>query len=74
MIEFMLDTANLEAIARCVDLFPISGVTSNPSILEKEGNIDFFSHLRKIREIIGPDRSLHVRFVALVARGIIKAA
>jgi TalC/MipB family fructose-6-phosphate aldolase len=74
MIEFMLDTANLEAIARCVDLFPIAGVTSNPSILEKEGKIDFFPHLRKIRELIGPDRSLHVQTVAEDAHGIIKEA
>jgi TalC/MipB family fructose-6-phosphate aldolase len=74
MIEFMLDTANLEAIARCVDLFPIAGVTSNPSILEAEGKIDFFPHLRKIRELIGPDRSLHVQVVAGDAQGIIREA
>jgi TalC/MipB family fructose-6-phosphate aldolase len=72
MIEFMIDTANLEAIARCVDLFPVAGVTSNPSILEIEGKIDFFPHLRKIREIIGPDRSLHVQVIAEDAPGIIK--
>jgi TalC/MipB family fructose-6-phosphate aldolase len=70
----MIDTANLEAIARCVDLFPIAGVTSNPSILELEGKIDFFPHLRKIREIIGPGRSLHVQVVAEDAQGIIKEA
>jgi TalC/MipB family fructose-6-phosphate aldolase len=70
----MIDTANLEAIARCVDLFPIAGVTSNPSILEREGKIDFFPHLRKIRDIIGPDRSLHVQVVARDAGGIIREA
>jgi TalC/MipB family fructose-6-phosphate aldolase len=72
MIEFMIDTANLEAIARYVDLFPIAGVTSNPSILELEGKIEFFPHLRKIREIIGPGRSLHVQVIAEDAQGIIK--
>lgn len=72
MIEFMIDTANLEAITRYVDLFPVAGVTSNPSILELEGKIDFFPHLRKIREIIGPGRSLHVQVIAEDAQGIIK--
>jgi TalC/MipB family fructose-6-phosphate aldolase len=74
MIEFMLDTANLEAISRFVDIFPIAGVTSNPSILKPEGKIDFFPHMRKIRDIIGPDRSLHIQVIAEDAPGIIREA
>jgi TalC/MipB family fructose-6-phosphate aldolase len=74
MIEFMLDTANLEAIARFVDTFPITGVTSNPSILRSEGKIDFFPHLKKVRAVIGKDRSLHVQVIAENADDIIKEA
>jgi TalC/MipB family fructose-6-phosphate aldolase len=74
MIEFMLDSANLEAIARCVEAFPLAGVTGNPSILKKEGKIDFFSHLRKIRGIIGTDRSLHVQVVAPDAERMVREA
>jgi TalC/MipB family fructose-6-phosphate aldolase len=74
MIEFMLDTANIAAISRFVDIFPITGVTSNPSILKSEGKLDFFSHLKKIREIIGPDRSLHIQIVAEDFQGILKEA
>jgi TalC/MipB family fructose-6-phosphate aldolase len=74
MMEFMLDTANIDAISRCIDVFPISGVTGNPSILKAEGRIDFFPHLKKIREIIGRDRSLHVQVTAGDFQGIIKEA
>jgi TalC/MipB family fructose-6-phosphate aldolase len=74
MIEFMLDTANIDAICRLVDTFPIAGVTSNPSILKSEGKIDFFPHMKKIRDIIGPDRSLHIQVIAKDFQGIVKDA
>jgi TalC/MipB family fructose-6-phosphate aldolase len=74
MIEFMLDSANLPAIARRLETFPIAGVTSNPSILKKEGKVDFFSHLRRVRELIGPDRSLHVQVVAPDAASMVREA
>ena len=60
-MELLLDTANLEQIQKYVDTLPIDGVTSNPSIIKKEGKIDFFEHLRQIRQIIGKNRTLHVQ-------------
>ncbi|MDR2134683.1 MAG: fructose-6-phosphate aldolase [Treponema sp.] len=74
MIEFMLDTANIDAIGRCIDVFPVSGVTGNPGILKAEGKIDFFPHLKKIREIIGVERSLHIQVTAVDFQGIIEEA
>ncbi|BCZ49368.1 transaldolase [Clostridium gelidum] len=63
-MEYMFDTANIEAIEEGIKIFPITGVTSNPSIIKKEGKIDFFNHFRKIREIIGSDKTLHIQVVA----------
>jgi TalC/MipB family fructose-6-phosphate aldolase len=74
MIEFMLDTANIEAISRLVDTYPIAGVTSNPSILKKEGKIDFFPHMKEIRDIIGLNRSLHIQVIAEDFEGMVKDA
>ena len=31
-MKYLLDTANLDAIRYYTDIFPIAGVTSNPSI------------------------------------------
>lgn len=63
-MEIMLDTANLAAIEKALETYPISGVTSNPSIIKAEGGVDFFSHLKKIRSLIGNERSLHVQVVS----------
>lgn len=73
-MEILLDSANLKSIKRFGETLPLAGVTTNPSIIKKEGKIDFFAHLRKIRTIIGPQRSLHVQVVATDVEGILKDA
>lgn len=73
-MEFLLDTANLEDIKFYADILPLSGVTSNPSIIKKEGKIDFFEHMKAIRRIIGTDKSLHVQVVATDYEGMLKDA
>ncbi|CAM3124278.1 fructose-6-phosphate aldolase [Lactiplantibacillus plajomi] len=62
-MEFLLDTVDIAAIQKYVNIIPLSGVTSNPSIVKKAGKIDFFSHMRQIRQIIGPDATLHAQVV-----------
>lgn len=62
-MEFLLDTSDLTAIKKYLDIIPLSGVTTNPSIIKKGGKVDFFAHLRQIREILGPQRTFHVQVV-----------
>lgn len=71
-MEFLLDSANIEEIRACIDVFPITGVTTNPSILKLEGAVDFFPHLRAIRDIIGTERSLHVQVTASSWEGMVR--
>lgn len=73
-MEFLFDSANLEAIQTYSACFPITGVTSNPSILKAEGKIDLFEHMRKIRQIIGPDKTLHMQVIAEDCEGMLKEA
>ena len=63
-MELMLDTANLQELDRYLADYPAVGVTSNPSILNKEGGVDLWEHLRKVKALCGEDRSLHVQVVA----------
>ena len=35
-MKLFIDDANIEAIKRLCDLYPIDGVTTNPSILSKQ--------------------------------------
>ncbi|MDN6423036.1 MAG: fructose-6-phosphate aldolase, partial [Tetragenococcus koreensis] len=53
-------------------VLPLTGVTTNPSIVKKEGKVDFFAHMNTIREIIGKERSLHVQVVAKDKAGMLK--
>ncbi len=71
-MEFLFDSANLEAIKKYSEIYPITGVTSNPSIIKKEGKIDFFRHFRQIRNVIGMERSLHIQVTGRDAETMIR--
>lgn len=73
-MELMLDTINLEIIAKYNECLNISGVTSNPSIVKKEGKVDFTAHMKEIRNIIGVNKSLHIQVVGVTANEMIKDA
>ena len=59
-MRIILDTANLDDIRYFNEYFPIEGVTTNPTILSKEGG-DIVSHLKQIRAIIGESKELHIQ-------------
>lgn len=59
-MKLILDTANLEDIRYFNTYYPIEGVTTNPTILSREGG-DVLKLLKDIREIIGPYKELHVQ-------------
>lgn len=70
---YLLDTANLGQIKRAFDLYPMSGVTTNPTIISKEKR-SFLDILKGIREVIGEDKMLHVQAVSTKAEDIVKEA
>lgn len=70
---YFLDTADIKAIKHCNEFYPISGVTTNPSIVAR-AQADFWSLLKEIRSIIGDDKMLHVQTRAETADGIIAEA
>jgi transaldolase len=59
-MKFFIDTANLDEIRECSELGLIDGVTTNPSLVAKEGNVDFKEHLAKICEMVKGDISAEV--------------
>ncbi|MDD3185504.1 MAG: fructose-6-phosphate aldolase [Anaerostipes sp.] len=73
-MELLFDTANIEDIKKYMQYYPITGITSNPSILKSEGDVDFFGVLKEIRSIIGMERSLHVQVISEDAEGMIEEA
>lgn len=73
-MEILFDTANLADIEALTPIYPVSGVTTNPTIIKAAGRIDFYNHFRRIREIIGADRTLHVQVLAQDTPGILADA
>ena len=54
-MQFFLDTANLNEIREAVAFGFADGVTTNPSLIAKEANVDFKQHIAAICEIVkGP--------------------
>lgn len=59
-MKFFIDTANLDEIREANELGLIDGVTTNPSLVAKEGDIDFKEHIAKICEMVKGDVSAEV--------------
>ena len=54
-MKFFLDTANLDEIREGASLGFADGVTTNPSLIAKEGDVDFRQHIAAICQIVsGP--------------------
>jgi transaldolase len=54
-MKFFIDTASLSEIREATALGLIDGVTTNPTLVAKEGNVDFKKHIAAICEIVqGP--------------------
>ena len=58
-MEFMLDTLNLEEIKKWSEVLPLAGVTSNPTIAEKEGK----ASVNEIRDRLNFGRKLTVQLM-----------
>ncbi len=59
-MKFFIDTANLDEIREATELGLIDGVTTNPSLVAKEGDVDFKEHIAKICEMVDGDVSAEV--------------
>src|SRR5256885_12871984 len=54
-MKFFIDTANLNEIREAASLGVLDGVTTNPSLVAKEGDVDFREHIAAICKIVsGP--------------------
>jgi transaldolase len=59
-VKFFIDTANLKEIREAAELGVIDGVTTNPSLIAKEGGVDFKQHIAAICESVQGDVSAEV--------------
>lgn len=70
-MKYFLDTANVEEIRQAASLGIIDGVTTNPSLIAKEGR-NFEEVIREIVEIV--DGPISAEVVSLEAEGMVEEA
>lgn len=70
-MRFFVDTANIEDIKKANDMGVICGVTTNPSLIAKEGR-DFKEVIKEITEIVDGPISGEVKATTVDAEGMIK--
>lgn len=70
-MKFFVDTANIEDIKKANDMGVICGVTTNPSLIAKEGR-DFNEVIKEITSIVDGPISGEVKATTVDAEGMIK--
>ena len=70
-MRFFIDTANVEEIRKANDMGVICGVTTNPSLIAKEGR-DFKEVIKEIASIVDGPISGEVKATTTDAEGMIK--
>lgn len=68
-MKFFIDTANIDEIREANELGILAGVTTNPSLVAKEG-VDFHERLKEITQIVKGSVSAEV--ISLDTEGMIK--
>lgn len=71
-MRFFLDTANVGEIRKAASWGVIAGVTTNPTLVGKEGKIDFHERIREIASVI--DGPVSAEVVSMDKEGMVREA
>jgi transaldolase len=73
-MQFFVDTANLNDIREAAELGILDGVTTNPSLMAKEGisgDAKVLEHYRAICEIVGPGCDVSAEVISTDFKGMV---
>jgi transaldolase len=74
-MQFFIDTANLNEIREAAELGILDGVTTNPSLMAKEGisgEANILRHYRDICEIVGEDMAVSAEVIGTDYKNMIE--
>ncbi len=71
-MKFFIDTANLDEIKTAASFGVIDGVTTNPSLVSQEGNIDFHTRIKEICDLV--DGPVSAEVVSVDTDGMVEEA
>lgn len=72
-MKLLIDSADINEIKRLYDVYPVDGVTCNPTILKKT-NRQPYVVLKEIRAFITADADLHVQVISKRAEDMVNEA
>lgn len=72
-MKLIIDEANIEEIKKIMEFYPCDGVTTNPSILAREGG-NPIELLKEIRDYLPADKLLFVQAVSFSSEQIVQEA
>ncbi|SFU18158.1 fructose 6-phosphate aldolase [Kosakonia arachidis] len=72
-MELYLDTANVAEVERLARVYPLAGVTTNPSIIAA-GKMPIWDVLPRLRNAIGPDGTLFAQVLSRDVEGMVSEA
>lgn len=72
-MELFIDSADIKTIEQICDLYPIDGVTTNPTILKRAGGAPL-KVLQDIRALMGENLKLHIQAISQQAEALIEEA
>lgn len=72
-MELYLDTANVAEVERLARIYPLAGVTTNPSIIAA-GQQPLQDVLPRLQQAIGPDGTLFAQVMSRTAEGMVADA
>lgn len=73
-MKFFVDTANLDQIREAAELGILDGVTTNPSLMAKEGisgEKNILKHYKAICELVGRDADVSAEVIATDFKGMV---
>ncbi|MBL7826882.1 MAG: fructose-6-phosphate aldolase [Saprospiraceae bacterium] len=73
-MQFFIDTANLDHIREAAELGILDGVTTNPSLMAKEGitgEKNILKHYRDICAIVGPGKDVSAEVISTDFKGMV---
>ena len=73
-MRILIDSANIEQIKQIYEYYPISGVTTNPTLLSQMGVDNPYDILGPIRDFICEEDELHVQVISRSAEDMVKEA
>ena len=73
-MKLYIDSIDLQEIKAVKSVYPIGGVTCNPSIVKKTSPVDFFSHLKKIQAMFDKNVEMYVQVFSNQANDMVEDA